>query len=98
MELNGQLCADPPLTPFSVAVPLVKVTLLCALNADCMCRWRIEYTCDMCRVLIAGFVEVYLIDAVTGNVVFHCNHKRAKGPVSVIHAENWLVVSAYSAF
>ena len=51
----------------------------------------------MYYVLTAGFVEVYLIDAVTGNVVFHCNHKRSKGPVNVIHSENWLVVSAYSA-
>lgn len=61
-----------------------------------MCSWCIEYTFDMYYVLTAGFVEVYLIDAVTGNVVFHCNHKRSKGPVNVIHSENWLVVSAYS--
>jgi len=45
-------------------------------------------------VLSAGFVEVYLIDAVTGNVVFHCNHKKAKGPVRVVHSENWVVVSS----
>ena len=44
-------------------------------------------------MLITGFIEVYLIDAVTGNVVFHCDHKRSKGPVHVVHSENWVVVS-----
>jgi len=47
--------------------------------------------CVVCCV--AGFIEVYLIDAVTGNIVFNCNHKRAKGPAHVIHSENWVVVS-----
>jgi len=41
---------------------------------------------------------MYLIDAVTGNMVFNCNHKRAKGPVHVIHSENWVVVSACSTY
>jgi len=49
-------------------------------------------------LILAGFIEVYLIDAVTGNVVFNCNHKRAKGPVHVIHSENWVVVSARSTY
>ena len=49
----------------------------------------------MNHALIAGFVEIFLIDAVTGNVVFHCNHKRVKGPVHVVHSENWVVVSTY---
>lgn len=56
-----------------------------------------EWSCDVKHVLIAGFIEVFLIDAVTGNVVFNCNHKRAKGPVHVIHSENWVVVSWVAA-
>ena len=39
-----------------------------------------------------GFINVYLIDAITGHVVFHCTHKKARGPVHVIHSENWIVV------
>ena len=38
-----------------------------------------------------GFFNVYLIDSVSGQLVFHCNHKRVKGPVHVVHSENWIV-------
>ncbi|XP_041378601.1 ER membrane protein complex subunit 1-like [Gigantopelta aegis] len=40
-----------------------------------------------------NYFNVYLIDAVTGHIVFHLNHKRAKGPVVVVHSENWVVYS-----
>lgn len=38
-------------------------------------------------------INLYLLDSVTGHMVFHCSHKRAKGPVTVVHSENWVVVS-----
>lgn len=41
----------------------------------------------------SGFFNLYLIDGVTGHIVFHENHKRTRGPVKVVHAENWVVVS-----
>jgi len=41
----------------------------------------------------SAFFTVYLIDGVTGNLVFHCTHKRSKGPIHLIHSENWVVVS-----
>ncbi|XP_076472635.1 ER membrane protein complex subunit 1-like [Babylonia areolata] len=44
----------------------------------------------------SGFFNVYLVDAVTGHIVFHENHKRTRGPVNVVHAENWVVYSFYS--
>ncbi|KAK7093213.1 ER membrane protein complex subunit 1-like [Littorina saxatilis] len=44
----------------------------------------------------SGFFNVYLVDAVTGHIVFHENHKRTRGPVSVVHSENWVVYSFYS--
>ncbi|KAJ8021770.1 ER membrane protein complex subunit 1 [Holothuria leucospilota] len=36
-------------------------------------------------------VTVYLIDVVTGNIVFQTDHKRVEGPVHVVHSENWVV-------
>ena len=33
-----------------------------------------------------------MIDVVTGHIVFHGNHRRSKGPVHVVHSENWAVV------
>jgi len=38
-----------------------------------------------------AFLNVYLVDGVSGAVVSHFNHKRAMGPVHVIHSENWVV-------
>lgn len=38
-------------------------------------------------------INLYLLDSVTGHMVFHCSHKRAKGPITVVHSENWVVVS-----
>jgi hypothetical protein len=43
-----------------------------------------------------AFLNVYLVDAVTGNVVFHCTHKRSKGPVSLVHSENWIVYNFWN--
>ncbi|ESP01145.1 hypothetical protein LOTGIDRAFT_238345, partial [Lottia gigantea] len=43
-----------------------------------------------------GFFNIYLIDGVTGHIVFHVNHKRAKGPINTVHSENWLVYSYFS--
>ncbi|KAL8578229.1 hypothetical protein ACOMHN_040990 [Nucella lapillus] len=44
----------------------------------------------------SGFFNVYLVDAVTGHIVFHENHKRTRGPINIVHAENWVVYSFYS--
>ncbi len=38
------------------------------------------------------FVNVYLIDTVTGSIVNSFNHKRCKGPVQIVHSENWFFV------
>ena len=45
-------------------------------------------------VLFPGFnfINLYMIDVVTGHIVFHGSHRRSKGPVHVVHAENWAVV------
>lgn len=42
------------------------------------------------------FVNVYLIDTVTGSVVNSFSHKRCKGPVNIVHSENWFFYSYYN--
>ncbi|XP_019873481.2 ER membrane protein complex subunit 1 [Aethina tumida] len=41
-------------------------------------------------------LSIYLIDAVNGFVVYSTSHKRAKGPIHLVHSENWLVYSFFS--
>ncbi|KAL7051439.1 hypothetical protein ACKWTF_004466 [Chironomus riparius] len=41
-------------------------------------------------------LNVHLIDVVSGSIVFSMNHRRAKGPVRIVHSENWLVYSFYN--
>ncbi|EDO46898.1 predicted protein [Nematostella vectensis] len=40
--------------------------------------------------------SVYLIDAVTGMIIYTNRHKNAKGPVHLVHSENWAVYSMYN--
>ncbi len=37
-------------------------------------------------------VTVYLVDSVSGAIVYHSSHKNALGPVHMTHSENWIVV------
>ena len=37
-------------------------------------------------------LNIYIVDVVTGHMIFHCNHRKAQGPVHVVHSENWAVV------
>lgn len=41
-------------------------------------------------------VMVYLVDVVTGVFIYSASHKRARGPVHVVHSENWVVYSYYN--
>lgn len=41
-------------------------------------------------------LSVYLIDGVTGLVVYSVSHKRASGPVHLVHSENWVVYSYFN--
>ncbi|XP_050039237.1 ER membrane protein complex subunit 1 [Dermacentor andersoni] len=36
-------------------------------------------------------VTVHLIDVITGAFVYSGSHKRARGPVHIVHTENWIV-------
>jgi hypothetical protein len=39
------------------------------------------------------FINIYLVDTVTGSVINSFNHKRCRGPVNIVHSENWFFVS-----
>ena len=41
------------------------------------------------------FINLYLVDTVTGAVVNSFNHKRCRGPVNIVHSENWFFVSIF---
>lgn len=41
-------------------------------------------------------LSVYLIDGVTGFVVYSVSHKRANGPIHLVHSENWVVYTYFS--
>ncbi|RWS12912.1 hypothetical protein B4U79_03879 [Dinothrombium tinctorium] len=43
-----------------------------------------------------SFITLYLIDAVTGSIIYSTIHKRSKGPVFVVHSENSVVYSYYN--
>lgn len=42
------------------------------------------------------FIGIYLIDGVTGRIIHSSVQKKAKGPVHIVHSENWVVVRRYS--
>lgn len=41
-------------------------------------------------------MNVHLIDVVSGGVVSTITHRRVRGPVNIIHSENWLVYTYYN--
>lgn len=42
------------------------------------------------------YINVYLIDGVTGALVHSAQHPKSRGPFNMVHSENWLVYSYYS--
>lgn len=40
-----------------------------------------------------SFVGMILIDGVTGRIIHEAVQRKARGPVHVVHSENWVVVS-----
>lgn len=41
-------------------------------------------------------LNIYLVDGVTGFILYSTSHKRAKDPIHLVHSENWLVYSYFS--
>lgn len=38
------------------------------------------------------FINLYLVDTITGSIINSFNHKRCKGPVHIVHSEDWFLV------
>ncbi|XP_012176707.1 ER membrane protein complex subunit 1 isoform X2 [Bombus terrestris] len=41
-------------------------------------------------------LNLYLLDVVSGAMIFSIMHKRVRGPVHVVHSENWIVYSYFN--
>lgn len=41
-------------------------------------------------------IDLYLVDAISGRIIYSSSHKRSKGPVHVIHSENSIIYSYYN--
>lgn len=41
-------------------------------------------------------MNVHLLDVVSGAIVFSMTHRKVRGPVHVVHSENWLAYSYYN--
>ncbi|KAK0181962.1 hypothetical protein PV327_000139 [Microctonus hyperodae] len=41
-------------------------------------------------------MNLYLLDVVSGSMIFSLVHKRVRGPVHIVHSENWVVYSYYN--
>lgn len=41
-------------------------------------------------------LNVYLLDVVSGAIVFSISHKRAREPIHLVHTENWVVYTYFS--
>ena len=44
------------------------------------------------------FIGVFLVDGVTGRIVHSSVQRKAKGPVHIVHAENWVAVGGRAAW
>lgn len=40
-----------------------------------------------------SFIGIILIDGVTGRIIHEAVQRKARGPVHIVHSENWVVVS-----
>lgn len=47
-------------------------------------------------ILPPDVLNIHLIDVVSGAIVTSLTHRRAKGPIHMVHSENWLVYSYYN--
>lgn len=41
-------------------------------------------------------LNVHLLDVVSGALIFSMSHRRAHGPVNIVHSENWLTYTFYN--
>lgn len=67
----------------------------CLLFLNIYLKDMIENFFSMILCLI-DVVNVHLVDVVSGGIVTTITHRRIKGPVNIVHSENWLVYTYYN--
>ena len=45
---------------------------------------------------LKSFINIYLLDLVTGRIIFSVTHKKVNGPYHIVHSENWAVYTYYN--
>lgn len=45
-----------------------------------------------------AFIGIFLVDGVTGRIIHSSVQRKAKGPVHIVHAENWVAVGGRAAW
>lgn len=58
------------------------------------CKIKTTSTCFIYFLL--DVLNVHLVDVVSGGIVFSMSHRKVKGPLNMVHSENWLVYSYYN--
>lgn len=41
---------------------------------------------------------LFMVDAITGNIIYSVVHRRSRGPIQIVHSENWVIVSLACAY
>lgn len=47
-------------------------------------------------ILCVDTLNLYLLDVVSGAMIFSITHKRVRGPIHIVHSENWLVYGYFN--
>ncbi|KAH8369163.1 hypothetical protein KR009_003087 [Drosophila setifemur] len=55
----------------------------------------LKFEGNLFMVFFVALLNLYLVDVVSGSVIFTMTHRKVRAPLSIVHSENWL---AYTYF
>lgn len=73
---------------------LIKVRIFSASCVDVSFYQSIAI--DRIPFSFTDTLNLYLLDVVSGAMIFSITHKRVRGPIHIVHSENWLVYSYFN--
>jgi len=102
--IQTHVCHEYHAYKYKLHVAIIFLLLFFSVSSfpsSCMCAIYIYISYLWClspfnSTCVAEFLNIYLIDAVSGSMVFSVSHKRAREPVHIVHSENWLLYSYFS--
>lgn len=56
----------------------------------------IKFHNSICIFQFVDIFNIHLVDVVSGGIVTTIVHRRSRGPINIVHSENWLVYSYYN--